>query len=577
MIEASPGLRAGVSDAFRPSAAYPGVMRWGRGIVAFGLVVGAACVVAPQDEPPPREGRGEPVAVARAAVATSVTLAGPDSGFDLDKRFGQSVLFVGEQLLVGAPGRGAGGQTVYRYREAGGRWEALTPITTELGGFGARMAFDDGILAVSAPPAGPVSLFAFDGEDFVPVPVIDPAGSESFGYELALRGATLAIVDHPSVQTFIRDGDAFLFDETITPPFDASTIAAEDGLLLVGNGYVEGPRVVLVYARGDDGWAQEAEITPPSDLQAGFFGNGLALQDGRAFIGSESGIHVYDRDGGAWTPLADYTPRNGGSYWGSEIAVAGDLAVAGNGAASELTSFAASPHDELSADGATSRALRPPYLVLGHAGVENENGTENGAVEIITLDGALVGAPCSDASECLRGNCVDGVCCDEQCDGPCRSCSLAGGAAEDGVCVPTYPPACCEDDQQCVDGTLDSCSRQFCNEQNVCEVENVCCQGDADCEPAPPCAVICALGRCVVEDGCTPDSGATTGDAGGVGPGGLPDDGGDAGPVDDDDGGGDDGGCDCATPSGRARSGGVSLVMTALLLAARRRPRPRRR
>ncbi len=36
------------------------------------------------------------------------------------------------------------------------------------------------------------------------------------------------------------------------------------------------------------------------------------------------------------------------------------------------------------------------------------------------------GQPCSDSSGCESGQCVDGVCCESSCTGPCQSCNLPG-------------------------------------------------------------------------------------------------------------------------------------------------------
>jgi len=47
------------------------------------------------------------------------------------------------------------------------------------------------------------------------------------------------------------------------------------------------------------------------------------------------------------------------------------------------------------------------------------------------------GAPCLNNNECNSGICAQGVCCATACQGPCRSCALAGTA---GVCTPVPNP-----------------------------------------------------------------------------------------------------------------------------------------
>lgn len=43
-----------------------------------------------------------------------------------------------------------------------------------------------------------------------------------------------------------------------------------------------------------------------------------------------------------------------------------------------------------------------------------------------------LGSPCQGAADCVSGSCADGVCCNTQCTGLCRSCKLAGSA---GTCT----------------------------------------------------------------------------------------------------------------------------------------------
>ena len=48
----------------------------------------------------------------------------------------------------------------------------------------------------------------------------------------------------------------------------------------------------------------------------------------------------------------------------------------------------------------------------------------------------LPGAMCVEGGECASGFCIDGVCCESKCDGPCVSCALVGSP---GVCRPVAP------------------------------------------------------------------------------------------------------------------------------------------
>lgn len=44
------------------------------------------------------------------------------------------------------------------------------------------------------------------------------------------------------------------------------------------------------------------------------------------------------------------------------------------------------------------------------------------------------GEPCETSGECFTGYCVDGVCCESECDGECQACSEERGSSADGVC-----------------------------------------------------------------------------------------------------------------------------------------------
>ncbi|MDB4983571.1 MAG: Flagellar hook-length control protein FliK, partial [Myxococcales bacterium] len=46
------------------------------------------------------------------------------------------------------------------------------------------------------------------------------------------------------------------------------------------------------------------------------------------------------------------------------------------------------------------------------------------------------GAICANAAECVSGNCVEGVCCDDSCNGKCNSCLFANTGQSSGQCAP---------------------------------------------------------------------------------------------------------------------------------------------
>jgi hypothetical protein len=57
------------------------------------------------------------------------------------------------------------------------------------------------------------------------------------------------------------------------------------------------------------------------------------------------------------------------------------------------------------------------------------------------------GDPCTGASECDSGFCVDDVCCGTLCDDECEACSAAKSGGDDGVCTPAQVGT--DPDQEC--------------------------------------------------------------------------------------------------------------------------------
>jgi hypothetical protein len=116
-----------------------------------------------------------------------------------------------------------------------------------------------------------------------------------------------------------------------------------------------------------------------------------------------------------------------------------------------------------------------------------------------------VGAACDPSEQgrdCATGNCVDGVCCDAECNGNCQACVEAKTGAANGTCAPitagTDPDAECEDDGpgECGDdGTCDGAGacRQY-PDGTLCDTQ--CCGsgGNRLCEFA------CRLGSCEEAD-----------------------------------------------------------------------------
>jgi hypothetical protein len=127
----------------------------------------------------------------------------------------------------------------------------------------------------------------------------------------------------------------------------------------------------------------------------------------------------------------------------------------------------------------------------GHA-CEFENGSTVGS-----CGKKQNGQPCGSDSDCNSGQCVDGVCCESWCEGPCRSCALPGSP---GQCT-NLPSGASDPRETCSDHGSDTCGEDgFCDGNGGCRVYQLGTKcGTASCDQgsftdAPACN---QTGQCV--------------------------------------------------------------------------------
>lgn len=110
-----------------------------------------------------------------------------------------------------------------------------------------------------------------------------------------------------------------------------------------------------------------------------------------------------------------------------------------------------------------------------------------------------LGEACEAPADCESGRCVDGVCCESSCNGPCEACSEELTGAASGLCAPvlpdTDPDDDCEDEGAASCGTTGECDGDgacaFYPATTVC-AERSCsdgtavnerrCDGEGSCE-----------------------------------------------------------------------------------------------
>ena len=100
-----------------------------------------------------------------------------------------------------------------------------------------------------------------------------------------------------------------------------------------------------------------------------------------------------------------------------------------------------------------------------------------------------VGVPCTDNGSCELGQCSDGVCCTEACDGLCSSCVGGQTGGSDGICLALVAGA--DPDDEC-DGIL------ACNGNGQCfaKANDESCENDFECLSARCIEGLCREGLC---------------------------------------------------------------------------------
>ncbi len=91
--------------------------------------------------------------------------------------------------------------------------------------------------------------------------------------------------------------------------------------------------------------------------------------------------------------------------------------------------------------------------------------TGNGGNDVCNGAGAckeVNGTACMADSECVSGECVDGVCCNVACDGACEACSSAKTGAASGTCAPV---------------AIDTDPDNECGGAQVCNIMGMCVGG----------------------------------------------------------------------------------------------------
>jgi MYXO-CTERM domain-containing protein len=205
--------------------------------------------------------------------------------------------------------------------------------------------------------------------------------------------------------------------------------------------------------------------------------------------------------------------------------------------------------------------------------------------------------PCVEPKDCASKFCVDGVCCDSECKGPCEACSAASkGSGNDGTCGLMKAGSIC-DPAHCDETSFSFVGDAKCDAAGTCIyplsvncLNNNPCQfdlcGDNGCEVSikndgTDCGggKECVGGVCGGESASSSAASSSSSGAGGAGGEGGSDGG--AGESGSGGSGGyvyppapeDPGGCSCRAGTNVPAGGGAAVVMAGLGLLLRRRAR----
>jgi MYXO-CTERM domain-containing protein len=312
----------------------------------------------------------------------------------------------------------------------------------------------------------------------------------------------------------IYDAGAWVPAGAMTYPHTnhAAAVLPSGGVLVMGGGSIA---AVEAYDPAQNNWSLQASMSwGRSGPQAVRLPSGNVLVVGGA--GNAASPEIFDPLKDTWTTT---TKPNGNTDPGvAPVLLPGGGALLTGGAASvngqALPYRGAWVYDEQIQAWAPFGIMTIPRLQ--HQAVALPSGktlvtgglTIVGGQYVMTKDAELQGvdppgSPCITSSTCAVA-CVDGVCCDSACAGPCDVCAAALGATANGTCTPLpagspgYPacgvfacdgkgatcPSSCTDDVQCA-------KTHYCDLQ-----QSTCVPDRGDGKPCASAAQ-CKSGHCV--------------------------------------------------------------------------------
>jgi hypothetical protein len=461
----------------------------------------------------PNAGQGAGYVYVRSGSTWSLQQKLTASDASAGQRLGQSAALSGDTVVLGAPYSAIGGNTqqgaAYVFVRSGSTWTQQAKLTAPDGAtndlFGLSVDIDGDNLIVGSPSA----------DLPMPTPTTANAGA---------------------AYVYVRSGSTWSLQQKLVATLSGgpqTDDSAGHGVALVGNTAAVGApnRVathqgaVMLFVRSGTTWTETSEVQAKNKVDGGQYGWSVAM-DGSWLVATSFGqtfATVYLLTGGYGIYKGMLTT---GTFTES-VSVAGNWAWIGSPYVSTNTGEVRGFSWD-SVNWTAQQTLTASDAATGAAFGRSVAATSNGLfVGAYAGDGkayffSLVGGSCSSPSQCSSGNCVDGVCCNTACSGPCDICT-ALGANPDGICsfLPegstptgcTAPRACSGASAACASscgGDADCAAGYYCNAAHSCVAQKTtgnACNPTAgnDCT-ADGCRV-CTSGNCV--DGFCCDTGCT--------------------------------------------------------------------
>ena len=453
---------------------------------------------------------GSTAVVAARAGATAYVFVRLDDGWHQrakleppwdfgDRIFGTAIAMSVDLVVVGAmpssdPARGIPPTVVgaaYVYVRSGESWSEPVPLFADDGDpaheFGRSVAVAGNTVVVGAPSAtgeaageGAAYVFTRSGATWTQTSKVYAATSSSpgrFGDSMAISGTTL-LVGAPASRGW--GGQAYVLTPSGTgwasqllsvPAFNYENLG--NSVALDGNVAVVGARAHMgqfggsqrgtayVFAKSTSEWTQTLQLFADHSVDGDAFGTSVAVSGSTIMVGAPgdaSGVVPFENaartvfvfDAFEGSAIRDRIGMPGGPrYFGSSIALDGDIAVVGT-----------APRK----DGA--------YVA-----------------EFLAPDGS----PCDANLDCRARHCVAGICCDAACPGECDTCVSGTCLRLDHEPGPSCSPYLCR--------AASADCPQDCSEHADCVDTHYCRDGDClerEGEGRPCTAArACVSGRCI--------------------------------------------------------------------------------